>query len=80
MSRNSITPSLHSLTIGLVVRICRPGDTLVAQAIVGRGDQLTFCFPVVGSITGALVAGSTAGIPISTRHIRQLPTTASLGW
>jgi len=31
-------------------------------------------------MTGAFVAGSIAGIPISMRHILQLPTTESLGW
>ena len=80
MRRNSITPSRHSFTIGVVVRMCRPGETLVAHAIVGRGLQLILCLPVAGSMTGALVAGSTAGMPISTRHILQLPTTVSFGW
>ena len=60
--------------------MCRPGEALVAQAIVGRGDQLIFCLPVAGSMIGAFVAGSTAGMPISTRHMRQLPTTVSFGW
>ncbi|MNC98284.1 hypothetical protein D3C83_161970 [compost metagenome] len=53
---------------------------MVPQPICGRGIQLTFCLPVAGSMTGALVAGSTAGRPISMRHIRQLPTIESFGW
>jgi hypothetical protein len=52
----------------------------VAQAMAGLGDQLTFCLPVAGSMIGALVAGSTAGMPVSTRHILQLPTTVSFEW
>ena len=80
MRRNSITPSRHSLTIGEVVRMWSPGEALVAHAIVGRGIQFTLCLPVAGSMTGAFVAGSTAGRPISTRHMRQLPTTESFEW
>jgi len=75
-----MTPSRQSLTSGLVVRMCRPGNAFVAHPIVGLGDQLIRCLPVAGSMTGAFVAGSTAGVPISTRHIRQFPTTVSLGW
>ncbi len=66
--------------MGEVVLMCMPGATLVPQPIWGRGIQLIFCLPVAGSMTGALVAGSTAGMPISTRHMRQLPTTESFGW
>jgi hypothetical protein len=66
--------------MGEFVFTCRPGETLVAQPICGRGIQLIFCLPVAGSMIGALVAGSTAGMPISMRHMRQLPTTESFGW
>ena len=50
------------------------------QAIVGLGTQLIFWRPVAGSMTGCLVAGSTAGVPISTMHMRQLPATESFEW
>ena len=65
--------------MGEVVLTWRPGETLVPQPIWGRGIQLIFCLPVAGSMMGALVAGSTAGMPISMRHIRQLPTMVSFG-
>jgi hypothetical protein len=80
MRRNSITPSRASRAIGEFVFTCRPGEALVAQPICGRGIQLIFCLPVAASTIGALVAGSMAGMPISMRHMRQLPATVSFGW
>ena len=79
MRRNSITPSRQSFTSGVPVRMCSPGTALVKHAICGRAIQLMRCRPVDGSITGCFVAGSIAGMPISMRHIRQLPATLSFG-
>ena len=56
------------------------GGVRGAADLRDAGIQLIFCLPVAGSMIGALVAGSTAGMPISMRHMRQLPTTESFGW
>ena len=80
MRRNSITPSRQSLTNGVPVRRCSPGAALVKHAMAGLGTQLILARPVAGSTTGCFVAGSSAGVPISTRHMRQLPAMLSLGW
>ncbi|OQB88776.1 MAG: hypothetical protein BWX86_02600 [Verrucomicrobia bacterium ADurb.Bin122] len=65
---------------GVSVRTWRPGEALVKQAIWGLGIQPIFCLPVAGSMIGSRVARSKAGVPISIRHMRQLPETLSLGW
>jgi len=52
--------------------------TLVAQAMAGLGCQPIFGRPF--SITSSLVVRSRIGEPSSTRHMRQLPATGSLGW
>ena len=57
--------------------ISMPGETGVAQAIAGRGDLLIFGVPS-GLMIG-LRSGPIAGTPNSTRHMRQLPATGSLG-
>ena len=54
-----------------------PGETGVAQAIAGRGDfEIT---TVPSAFTIGLRSGPSAGVPNSTRHMRQLPATGSLG-
>ena len=54
-----------------------PGEIGVAQEIAGRGDLAIFGVPS-GFITG-LRSGPIAGVPNSTRHMRQLPTTGNFG-
>ncbi len=54
-----------------------PGEIGVAQAMAGRGDFAIFGVPS-GFITG-LRSGPSAGVPNSTRHIRQLPAMGSFG-
>ena len=54
-----------------------PGEIGVAQAMAGRGDFAIFGVPS-GFSTG-LRSGPIAGVPNSTRHMRQLPATGSFG-
>ena len=54
-----------------------PGEIGVAQAIAGRGDFAIFGVP--SEFKTGLRSGPSAGMPYSTRHMRQLPTTGSFG-
>ncbi len=49
----------------------------VAQAMAGRGDLEILGVP--SGLRIGLRSGPTTGVPNSTRHIRQLPATGSLG-
>ena len=74
-----MTPSRQSFTRSDSVLMRMPGETLVEQPMTGFGIQLIFWEPS-SSRMGSLVSRSRMGIPISIRHMRQLPTTLSLGW
>ena len=54
-----------------------PGEIGVAQAMAGRGDFMIFGVPSEFKI--GLRSGPSAGVPNSTRHMRQLPATGSFG-
>jgi hypothetical protein len=54
-----------------------PGEIGVAHAMAGRGDFAIFGVPSA-FITG-LRSGPSAGVPNSTRHMRQLPAMGSFG-
>ena len=78
MSRNSITPWRHSRAIGESVRMPMPSAMSWAQLICGRGIQLMTGLPS-GPISG-LRSAPILGMPISIRHMRQLPGDESFGW
>ncbi len=73
-----MTPLRQSCTSFESVRMAMPGARLVAQPIWGRGIQLMRGRPS-GPSSGFL-SGPILGVPSSMRHMRQLPTTWSLGW
>ena len=54
-----------------------PGEIGVAQAMAGRGILAIFGVPSGFKI--GLRSGPSAGMPNSTRHMRQLPATGSFG-
>ncbi len=73
-----MTPRRHSSTRGELVRTPRPSETSVAQEICGRGIQLISGLP--SSPRAGLRSGPIFGMPISIRHMRQLPGEESFLW
>jgi hypothetical protein len=55
-----------------------PGEIGVAQAIAGRGDFAILGVP--SAFKMGLRSDPIATVPNSTKHMRQLPATGSLGW
>ena len=56
-----------------------PSATVLAQAMTGRGIQPIFGMPC-SSFSGSWPGCGRGGMPISTRHMRQLPGLVSFGW
>ncbi len=71
-------PSRQSTTLSDSVLTCIPGDTVVAHPMTGFGTH-----PILGlpssSVIASPVSRSLIGVPISTKHMRQLPATLNCG-
>src|SRR5512138_1041171 len=78
VSRNSTVLFCPSFAFWVLVRTTRPSSTLLVQPVSSLGRNWIFGSPF--SITNSPVARSRTGRPISTRHMRHMPTGSSLGW
>ena len=73
-----MTPSRHSRVSVESVRMPMPSATVLAQAMTGRGIQPILAWPS-SSRSGSSPGARRGGIPISIRHMRQLPGEVSFG-